>query len=100
PAALAQPAVEGRVVDAEADGPVPGAHILVEGTALGTTTDRDGRFALAVPEASGALRLVVSSLGYRTETVAAERGVPVVVRLAPALLDLQPVVVSASRDAE
>src|SRR5690606_13471128 len=99
-AALAQPTIQGRVVDAEADGPVPGAHVLIEGPALGTTPGRDGRFALTVPEASGALRLVVSSLGDRTETVAAERGVPVVVRLAPALLDRQPVVVSASRDAE
>lgn len=100
PAARAQPAVEGRVVDAETDGPVPGAHVLVEGTALGTTTDRDGRFALALPEAGGAVRLVVSALGYRTETVTAEPGAAVVVRLAPTLLDLQPVVVSASRDEE
>ena len=100
PAALAQPLVGGRVVDAETDGPVPGAHVLVEGTALGTTTDRDGRFALSVPDATGAVRLVVSSLGYRTETVAAERGAPVAVRLQPTLVDLQPVVVSASRAEE
>jgi outer membrane receptor protein involved in Fe transport len=100
PVALAQPAAEGRVVDAETDAPVPGAHVLVEGTALGTTTDRAGRFVLLVPEAGGAVRLVVSSLGYRTETVAAERGTPILVRLEPTLLDLQPVVVSASRSAE
>jgi iron complex outermembrane recepter protein len=78
---------------------VSGAHVLVEGTALGTSTDRDGRFALLVP-GDGPVRLTVSALGYRAETVAAERGVPVAVRLQPALVDLQPVVVSASRAEE
>jgi len=38
--------VEGRVVDAATGEPLPGAQVLVTGSAAETSTDRDGRFRL------------------------------------------------------
>ena len=47
--------------------PVPGANVLVEGTARGAATDAAGAFRLD-GLAPGAYRLVVRAVGYRTET--------------------------------
>lgn len=97
PAALAQPAsVTGRVLDAGTDEPLVGASVLVPGTTLGTATDRDGRFHLVIDRPVG--RLTVSLVGYQAQSVAVALGEAVIVRLVPALVDLQPVVVSAGRD--
>ena len=64
---LQQPiTVSGVVVD-ETDVPVPGAAIIVQGTTLGTASDADGKFTLAVPGESAVLR--VSYIGYQTQTV-------------------------------
>ena len=58
--------VSGRVLDAEGL-PVLGAGVVLEGTATGTVTDVDGAFSLQVPARE--VVLVVSSLGYTTESV-------------------------------
>ena len=58
--------VTGTVTDA-AGNPVAGATVLVDGTGVGTTTGTNGTFSLAAP-ANGSL--VVSFIGYDTETVA------------------------------
>ena len=58
--------VSGRVLDAEGL-PVLGAGVVLEGTATGTVTDVDGAFSLQVPARE--VVLVVSSLGYSTESV-------------------------------
>ncbi len=47
--------------------PIAGATILVEGTQSGTTTGADGKFTLRIPSKGN---LLVSFLGYKTETVA------------------------------
>lgn len=99
PLALAQPvSLTGLVLDAESDEPLAGVTVLVPGTTLGTATDRDGRFRLFADAATD--RLTVSFVGYRSQTVAATPGEEIVVRLEPSLVDLQPVVVSASREEE
>ena len=54
------------VTDA-AGAPVAGATVMVEGQHIGTTTGTNGTFSLAAP-ANG--KLVVSFIGYDTETVA------------------------------
>ena len=65
--AQAQGAVEGQVVEAEAGTPLPGANVAVEGTALGTSTDADGRFRLeGVP--AGPQTLLVSFVGYEADS--------------------------------
>ena len=62
--------VEGRVVDAATGEPLPGAQVLVTGSAAETSTDRDGRFRLsAVP--AGDRTVVVTYLGRQDATVEA-----------------------------
>ena len=73
-AALARPAptaaqgggtasVTGRVVDSATAQPVAGARVSIVGSALGTVTDRDGRYLLA-NLAAGALTLRAQRIGY------------------------------------
>ncbi|HMJ70293.1 MAG TPA: TonB-dependent receptor [Cyclobacteriaceae bacterium] len=47
--------------------PLPGATVVVKGTANGTTSDADGNFSLSVPGTSATL--VVSFIGYMTQEV-------------------------------
>jgi TonB-linked SusC/RagA family outer membrane protein len=66
PAVAQTQAINGRVVGSDGSG-VPGATIVERGTTNGTTTDADGGFRLAVqPQAT----LIISSIGYTTQTVA------------------------------
>ncbi len=60
--------VEGRVTEKETGQGVANAQVLVEGTSLSATTDKDGKFRLEnAPQ--GARRLIVRRIGYRAETV-------------------------------
>ncbi|MDQ3291732.1 MAG: TonB-dependent receptor [Bacteroidota bacterium] len=57
--------ITGKVSDATG-GPVPGATVVLKGSAsVGTTTGADGSFSLSVPEQAGTL--VVSFIGYTTQ---------------------------------
>ncbi|MEI2748817.1 MAG: carboxypeptidase-like regulatory domain-containing protein [Ferruginibacter sp.] len=42
--------ISGKVLDAETKLPMQGASVFAENTTLGTTTGRDGTFALAVTQ--------------------------------------------------
>lgn len=60
--------VEGRVIDKKNGHGVANAQVTVQGTALGATTDKDGKFRIEnVP--AGAQRLLVRRIGYQAETV-------------------------------
>ena len=66
--AFAQKQVSGTVVDAAGES-IIGASVVVKGTSTGTVTDLDGKFVLQnVPENGS---LVISYVGYRTQTLAA-----------------------------
>ncbi|MCM1178205.1 MAG: TonB-dependent receptor [Clostridium sp.] len=54
----------GTVTDVDGN-PLPGAGVLIKGTATGTVTDNDGRFSISVPENAV---LEFSSLGFETVT--------------------------------
>lgn len=60
------PEVVGRVRDSNGMG-IPGANVVVKGTSMGTTTDADGNFSIALP--AHAQELVVSFVGYTTQEV-------------------------------
>lgn len=60
--------VSGTVRDADGN-PLPGAGVLVKGTASGTVTDNDGRWSMTVPENAV---LEFSSLGFETVTAKAD----------------------------
>lgn len=55
----------------EENGPLPGASVLIKGTAIGTQTDFDGEFAI---NASPNDILVISYVGYETMEVAVGNG--------------------------
>jgi hypothetical protein len=54
----------GRVVGSDGAG-LPGVTVLVKGTTIGTATDMDGRYTLAVP--ATATTLVFSFVGYTSQ---------------------------------
>ena len=58
--------VAGKVTDEQGQG-FPGANILVQGTSTGTSSDANGNF---VVEASDDATLIISFIGYKTQTVA------------------------------
>ena len=66
--------ISGKVIDSETGDALPGATIIVEGTADGTVTGFDGTFSLDV--ADGEL-LIVSYLGYESAEVPAENNLVV-----------------------
>ena len=83
--------VTGTVTD-ETGSPVIGAAVVVEGTTRGTSTDLAGYFEIA---ASSDANLVVSYLGYQTQTVAVAGRTVVDVTLVPDSEQIEEVVVQA-----
>jgi outer membrane receptor protein involved in Fe transport len=61
-AAIAQTTVKGVVVDGNTNETLPGASIIIPGTATGTVTGFDGAFVFEVPD--GTKTLVVSFVGF------------------------------------
>lgn len=70
-AAMAQREIAGQVVD-ESNAPVQGANITVKGSRVGTTSDVDGNFRLAVP--AGTRTLVVTYSGFDNKEVSLSEG--------------------------
>lgn len=58
--------VTGKVFDASGN-PLPGANLILSGTAKGTTTDSEGEFKFETPEASG--KLIASFIGHDSKTI-------------------------------
>lgn len=63
--------VSGKVTDTFGQ-PIPGATVVVKGTSVGTVTDFEGNYTVKLPE--DAKEIVVSFIGYDTETVAISGG--------------------------
>lgn len=66
PAFAQSSAISGRVIGSDS-GPLPGVTILEQGTTNGTATGADGTFNLSVKPGA---TLVISSIGYSTQTLA------------------------------
>jgi hypothetical protein len=101
PAAVAQSSFTGTVTDRQ-DRPLEGAAvILLQGSAgrmIGyALTDAGGAFRLTAKQAADSLRLSVSMLGYRTDTVAAWTGEPHRIRLEQQVFRLREVEVRPGR---
>ncbi|WP_439489518.1 SusC/RagA family TonB-linked outer membrane protein [Algoriphagus sp.] len=81
--------ISGTVYD-ETGQPLPGATILVKGTATGTTSDLDGKYTISSPPDG---TLIFSFIGYNpTEIVVGNQSV-IDANLTPDLSDLEEVVV-------
>lgn len=65
--AFAQKTVTGTVTDARDGSTLPGVNIVVAGTTIGTITDLDGNFTLAIP--ADARQLIFSMMGYSAQTL-------------------------------
>ena len=77
--AFSQRTVSGIVVDERGE-PVIGATIMVRGMpGVGTITDFDGNFSFQVP--NDAVELIVSSVGYETQTIRITSDTIVTIRL-------------------
>src|SRR3970282_1972094 len=59
--------VTGKVTSGEDQQGLPGANVLIKGSATGTVTDAGGMYSIQVP--SGEATLVFSSIGYSTTEV-------------------------------
>ncbi len=89
---LAALPIRGKVIDATG-GVIPGATVVLKGSsALGTTTDADGAFALNLPD--GSTTLVVSSIGFITQEIAIGNQSQLVVTLQSDVKALSEVVVT------
>jgi TonB-linked SusC/RagA family outer membrane protein len=71
--------VSGAIIDEEDAQPLAGVSVLVKSTSVGTTTDSDGKFTLNLPP--GKNQLEISYSGYRPQTITADRGSLLSVRL-------------------
>lgn len=70
--------IRGKVTDINGQ-PLPGVTVLMDGSSLGTATDKDGYFALRLPRPDGVL--FFSFVGYETQRVAYVAGRPLAVRM-------------------
>ncbi|UCH10046.1 MAG: TonB-dependent receptor [Fidelibacterota bacterium] len=60
--------ISGTVRDADTGAPLPGANVVLEGTALGAATNRDGLFSISkIP--TGEFTLHISYIGYDSQTL-------------------------------
>ncbi|MBN8822326.1 MULTISPECIES: TonB-dependent receptor [unclassified Spirosoma] len=86
----------GVVIDGQTKEPIPGATVRQSGFTAGTSTDAQGRFTLTTQQAVDSL--VVSTMGYQERRIVASNNLTIA--LNPKVEDLQPVVVTASREAQ
>src|SRR5690606_20564750 len=59
--------ITGKIISSEDGLEIPGANVLLKGTAVGTSTDISGRYSIQVPSTSSVL--VFSFIGYETREV-------------------------------
>src|SRR5690606_30983721 len=89
---IAQRTVRGTVTDA-ADGlPLPAVSVVVRGTTVGTATLADGTYTLNVP--SGSNEIIVSMVGYVSQTLPIGSGEVIDVILAQETTVLDEIVVT------
>lgn len=97
----AQHNLNGRIIDASNEEPLPGANILLEGSDKGTVSDANGDFSLLNLE-GGNVFLRISYVGYATRRV--QVNLPstsgFVVKLSPSSFSVEEIIVSATRASE
>ena len=88
----------GGAVLTNAGDPLPGATVFIKGTYNGTSTNQEGRFDLNGSFTNGPVELLVSYVGYETQTVVLQKPEDQLsVSMVPSATMLSETVVSASR---
>ena len=77
----AQTSVTGRVFDGATGQALPFVNVSFNGTAIGTMTNVDGTYALDAGDVR-VTRATYSTLGYQSQTISLQRGVPQVINVA------------------
>lgn len=90
--------IKGVVKDKETDEPLPGAHIMLAGKAMGVSTDSKGQFSIAGPFDS--TKLAVSMIGYNRQQVNVRARDSVSIALEPNNASLSEVVVTGYDNAK
>ncbi|MCK9421776.1 MAG: SusC/RagA family TonB-linked outer membrane protein [Bacteroidales bacterium] len=91
--ATAQRTITGKVTSSDDGAAIPGATVLVKGTAVGAITDIDGKFTLNVPKDKNVI--LVSYVGMKTQEITLGVDNVVNVVLSPSVQELEGVVVTA-----
>jgi TonB-dependent starch-binding outer membrane protein SusC len=86
-----QPMLTGTVTDSLTGEPLPGVHVLIEGTSTGTSTDLNGKYALPKPEKNAVIAF--SFVGYVTEQMSFTGQTEINLKLSPSVKALDDVVV-------
>ena len=88
--------VSGKVMDSQGH-PIPGTNVVVKGSTIGTITDMNGYFSLALP--SGANTLMFSYIGYLSQEIPI-RQAEITVIMQEDIVSLNEVVVSGYASAD
>jgi len=88
--------VSGKVMDSQGH-PIPGTNVVVKGSTIGTITDMNGYFSLALP--SGANTLMFSFIGYLSQEIPI-RQAEITVIMQEDIVSLNEVVVSGYASAD
>lgn len=91
-----QRVVSGKIYDAQTKEPLIGANVFVPGTLNGTLTDATGKFSFNTE----ANTLEISYIGYENQQIAVPADGQLNLGIQPTSLNLQAVVVTASREAQ
>jgi len=89
---LADIPIRGQITDAKGE-TLPGVSVRVKGSAIGTTTDMDGRYTLNVPDKSSVI--VFTYIGFVTQEIAVDNQTVINLKLETANTALTEVVVTA-----
>jgi TonB-linked SusC/RagA family outer membrane protein len=85
--------VSGKITSAEDNSSLPGVNVILKGTTIGTVTDIDGSYKLAIPQDGGVL--VFSFIGLETQEITIGSRSTIDVNMATDVTQLGEVVVTA-----
>jgi TonB-linked SusC/RagA family outer membrane protein len=83
--------LNGKVVDSGTREPLPGATVMVKGTAIGAVTSIEGTFSIGIPDESATL--IFSFVGYTTQEIPVKGKQNIEIALEPEMTGLEEVVV-------
>jgi outer membrane receptor protein involved in Fe transport len=84
--------ITGTIKDENGE-PFPGVNVVIKGTSIGTTSDTNGKYSLAVEDDNATL--VISFVGYATQEVAVSGRTQIDLVMVPDIKSLDEVVVTA-----
>jgi len=62
--AFAQTSINGKVIDSKTNAPLKGATVRIDGTTIGSLTNKDGSFSLKIGK-GGDYKLSINFVGYK-----------------------------------